>query len=75
MKVKEYDAIKDTDAFLYQTTWICEDCFLSISKDIDTGGKEPRPVKSASSSKALVPVKRPFSAHSRYAVKHAILCD
>ena len=69
MKVKEYEAIKDTDAFLYQTTWICEDCFLMISKDLYNGTDGIVPSRGAS-NRVPVPVKRPFSAQSHYAVNN-----
>ena len=69
IKVREYEAIKDTDAFLFQTTWICDDCFLTISTTLceEIAGIQ-RHERSKSENKVLPPIRQPFSAQARYAV-------
>jgi hypothetical protein len=38
MREKEFTEIKDNPTFTRQTTSVCEECYLKISKSIDVGG-------------------------------------
>ena len=68
MKVREYEAIKETEAFLSTNASICEDCFLVISTNMfdESAGIGPR--RSKSPSVSLSPIRQPQSAYARYAV-------
>lgn len=74
MKVREYEAIKDTEAFLLQSAKICEDCFLMIStKYFDETAGIAIEERSKSSNREVSPIRQPQPVYSRYAVYPSLM--